>query len=126
MDTTSPSEHSVGEPPNAAAARGHTPGPWESELIGANGLVRIVARSDPEFNEFVLIADVAPWNAPLVVEAPELLACLQDAVEDSQQVLDERIAALGENFRPARLKAMRAQIARARAAINKALGGAEP
>jgi hypothetical protein len=63
-------------PPLPKEDRAHTPGPWAAELVRPDGLVWIVARTDPEFNEFVRIAAVAPWNASLIAAAPDLLkAC---------------------------------------------------
>lgn len=50
----------------------------------------------------------------------ELLACLVEAVEDSEEVLNMRLTTFGERYRPWRLASMRKQIDRARAAILKA------
>lgn len=47
----------------------------------------------------------------------KLAACLRDCVEDSQAEVDRYVQSYGENFRPARLAAMRKQVADAREAL---------
>jgi hypothetical protein len=54
----------------------HTPGPW---LIDerAGSLAVVMARTDPEFNEYVTICSALPQNARLIAAAPDLLEALR-------------------------------------------------
>ena len=56
----------------------HTPGHWEAWPAEGDGLSRVNARTDPEFNEYVHICDALPANARLIAAAPELLAALEE------------------------------------------------
>lgn len=69
-------EQAVGAPLERQV-RPHAPGPWTAEPLRLDGHVWITAQTDPEYNEFVLIAKVAPWNAPLIEAAPLLLELME-------------------------------------------------
>ena len=108
----------------------HTPGPW-ALIDHGGGWFDIESENERYF--FVCAAgsrdsqsdqQQSSANARLIAAAPDLLACLQEAIEDSDEVLAARISNLGERYRPERLKTMRAQITKARDAIAKATGAA--
>lgn len=54
----------------------------------------------------------------------ELLAALKECVEDSEQAVTDYLQKYGFSYRPERLTAMSETVAKARAAIAKAEGGA--
>lgn len=56
------------------------------------------------------------------IGASNLLESLVESIEDSQAVVDQHVLNYGETWRPARLSALRACVAKARAAIAKATG----
>lgn len=53
----------------------------------------------------------------------DLLAALQECVEDSQEAVNAYVATYGEHWRPHRLAALRETVSKARAAIARATGG---
>lgn len=71
-----------------------------------------------------------PWSVADQIEArvtqAALVAALQESVEDSQEVVNVYVATLGEQYRPARLAALRETVSRGRAAIARATGGKTP
>ena len=60
----------------------------------------------------------------ILAQRDELLDALKECIEDSEQAVCEYIEKYGETYRPQRLQAMRNTVAKARAAIAKAGGGA--
>ena len=100
----------------------HTPGPWVT--YGHRKLFVMSEFTAIEIGGVNRFEANAEANACLIAAAPDLLDCLQEAIEDSEEVLAARISSLGERYRQDRLKAMRAQITQARAAIAKAVGAA--
>lgn len=127
-----PDVHSVERSALPAAAKPtgtHTPGPWVM-TVGeyayvkgevAKGVRKFILQRDHKQDKAEESARILA-DCRLIAAAPCLLAALQESIEDSEEVLNTRIATLGENFRPWRLKAMREQIAKGRAAIAKATG----
>lgn len=68
-----------------------------------------------------------PWRVADQIEArvvwEQLLEALQECVEDSQEAVNAYVATYGEQWKPHRLAALRATVAKARAAIARAKGG---
>ena len=108
------------------SAAQHTPGPW-AYADAAWGATNTACTVYGAAQLSQPVADVlktanAQANVRLIAAAPDLLAALVEAIEDSEEVLAARVASLGENYRPLTLKAMREDIAKGRAAIAKATG----
>jgi hypothetical protein len=90
------------------------------DKLGAQYLAEMNDRKYPSFapHRAVQLVELTPE----IAAAGELLASLRECVEDTEDVIARHVEAHGETYRPARLKGMREQLARARAAIAKATG----
>jgi len=89
----------------------HTPGPWElrQEVERNGGRWFLDHEQGGESYSHVIFADVSAQDAALMASAPELLAALQDCVEDLQNWAGDH----GCDATEAALEKARAAIARA-------------